>query len=85
MIRIAHNRVEVDHGIKGPVGSDPFVYRLPNYFLRFRVIAGNVHAFTRGNRGANYFDSPGVCARNQLLVRIGDVLGAARLAGSARY
>src|SRR5882762_2417302 len=79
MFRIAYDRVEIDDAIKGAADSDPFVYRLACCFLCFRVIAEDVHALTRGNCGADDFDSPSVCARNQLPVGISDILSAARL------
>ena len=58
MFRIAHNGVEIDDAIESPAGPDPFVYRLARCFLCFRVIAGNFHALTRSNCGADHFDSP---------------------------
>src|SRR5438034_5184257 len=79
MFRIAHDNVEIDDAIKRPAGSDPFVYLLARSFLCFRVIAWNVHALTRSNCGADHFDSTSVRARNQLPVRISDILGAPRL------
>src|SRR4029077_20974658 len=79
MFRIAHNHIEINDAIKGAAGSDPFVYRLACCFLYFRVIAGDVHALTRGKRRADHFDSTSVRARNQLPVRISDILSAARL------
>src|SRR5438094_9196852 len=79
MFRIAHDRVEINHTIKRPAGPNPLVYRLARYFLCLRVIAGNVHALTRSNCGADHFDSTSVRARNQLPVRISDILSATRL------
>src|SRR5439155_19553089 len=79
MFWIAHHRVEINDAIKRPAGPDPFVYRLARFFLCFRVIAGNFNALTRGKCGADNFDSPGVCARNQLQVSYSDILSAARL------
>jgi hypothetical protein len=56
MIRIAQNRVEIDHAIERAAGPDPFVNRLPNCFLGFRVVARNVYTFKRTDRGANQLD-----------------------------
>src|SRR5713101_5904837 len=79
IIRIAHNGVEIDDAIKRPAGPDPFVYRLACCFLCFRVIARNVHAFTRRDGGANELEAPSMCARNQLPVRVSDILNAWRI------
>ena len=79
MTGIAHNRVEVDHAIESAACPDPFVDLLARCILRFRVVAGNVRAFTRHNGGANELDSASMCARNQLPVCISDILNAWRI------
>src|SRR4029077_16042849 len=76
MIRIAHNRVEIDDAIKGAAGPNPFVYRLARCVLSFGVIASNGCPFTRRHCGANQLESPSMCARNQLPIRISDILNA---------
>src|SRR6516162_532848 len=68
MIGIVQNCVEIDYSVKRTAGSDPFVDRLPSSFLRFRVVARNVHAFTRGERGTNQLYSPSMGTKNQLAV-----------------
>src|SRR6516165_3886997 len=68
MIGIVQNCIEIDYSVKRTAGSDPFVDRLPRSFLRFRVVARNDHAFTRGERGANQLYSPSMGAKNQLAV-----------------
>src|SRR5437762_10135400 len=77
MFRIAHHRVEINDAIKRPASPDPFVYCLARCFFCFRVIAGNVCAFARCNRGANELKAPSMCARNQLPVRVSYILNAA--------
>src|ERR1019366_8099654 len=72
-------RIEVDDTVKRAAGSNPVVDGLPSSFLRFRIVARNVHAFTRGHRGTNQLDSTGVGARNQLAVRADKILGAPRI------
>src|SRR5207237_3082816 len=79
MIGVAHDSVEINDAIESPASPDPFVYRLARCFFCFRVIAGNVYAFPRCNRGANELEAPNVCARNQLPVRVSDILNAAHL------
>src|SRR4029077_21001447 len=74
VIRIAENRVEIDYAIKGAAGPDRLVDRLPNCFFGFRVVARNVYALKRIDRGANQFDPAGMSAGNQLAVREYQVL-----------
>src|SRR5207237_2699319 len=79
MIGVAHDSVEINDAIESPASPDPFVYRLARCFFCFRVIAGNVYAFAGCNSGANELEAPNVCARNQLPVRVSDILNAAHL------
>src|SRR6476661_5999684 len=77
MIRIAQDRVEVDHSVKRSAGPDPLIYRLPNYFLDFGVIARNDYTFKGADRRANYLDAVSVSAGNQLAVGGNQFLGSA--------
>src|SRR5262245_27927709 len=79
MIRISQNRVEIDYGVERAAGPDPFVNRLPDRFLGFRVVARNVYAFKRRERGANHLDPVSVSAGNQLAVRGDQVLSGANI------
>src|SRR5262249_8162543 len=74
MIWITNDRVEVDYAVKCAVGPDPFIYRFPNRFLCVGVVPGNGCAFEGRNRRTNHFEAPSMCARNQLPVRVNDVL-----------
>jgi hypothetical protein len=73
MIRIAQNRIEVNHAVKRAAGPDPFVYRLPSSFLRFRVVARNANTFKRADRDANQLDRVSVSAGNQLAIGVDQV------------
>src|ERR1700686_4277991 len=79
MLRIAHNRVEIDHAIKRAASPDPFINRLPSRFLGFRVVARKVHTFKRSDRSANDLDSVSVSAGNQLAVSVDDLLWSANI------
>src|SRR4029077_19065651 len=79
MIRVAHHRVEIDHGIKRAAGPDPFVNRLPRCFLGVREVARKVYAFTRSDGGANHLDPASVGASNQLAVRVDQLLWSANI------
>src|ERR1700685_3785479 len=74
MIRIAENRVEVDNAVKRAAGPDPFVNRLPNGLLGFRVVARKVYAFKRSDGGADQLDAVSVSAGNQLAIGVDQVL-----------
>ena len=75
----AQNRVEIDHAIKRAARPDPFVNRLPNCFLGFRVVARNDYIFKRSDRGTNHLDAASVCAGNRLAVRVDQVFRSANI------
>src|ERR1700733_6947613 len=79
MVRVAQDRIKIDYRIKRAAGPNPFVNRLPNRFLGFRVVARNVDAFKRSDRGSNQLDPVSVSARNQLAVAVNQVLGTASI------
>src|ERR1700730_12144645 len=79
MVRIPENRVEIDHAVKRAAGPDPLINRLPRDFLGFRVVARQIYAFKRANRGANQLDPASVSASDQLPVSVDQVLGSANI------
>jgi hypothetical protein len=68
MIRGTQNAVKLDYAVECTAVPDPSVHRLAPRFLRFRMVAGDVNAFSRVQRRANHFDATCMGAPNQLPV-----------------
>lgn len=63
VIRIAQNRIKVDHAIKCSAGPDPFVDCLAQRFLRFRIVVGKRTIPSQGVMVAPISLMPRACAR----------------------